>query len=135
MGNQNLNHLNQNQVSNMEKKKPCKTCKKKEIEEPLIDPFDNLDEFFVETQDQLLDKELRIWKQEQIDNIPTMEEIITVYKLMSSNSGVKVQDQPRVNNVYKSLFKEDLPFGCGQCGEKHYRKFKYYIENILKLEL
>ena len=91
----------------MEKKKPCTDCKKKAKVLPVEIPK----EYF-----------------------PTEEEIMETYEIMSS-AKIKPEQFPIITKVYKAIFNEDLPVGCNQCGEVHYRKLTYYIKNTLKKEI
>lgn len=69
---------------------------------------------------------------------PIVEETITfspeqvklAYALLS---GIKEQERPFVNDVYKSIFNEDFDWGCKVCVNTQARKLKTYIENELKL--
>lgn len=69
---------------------------------------------------------------------PIVEETITfspeqvklAYELLS---GIKQEEKPFVNDVYKSIFNEDFDWGCKVCVNTQARKLKTYIENELKL--
>ena len=69
---------------------------------------------------------------------PVIEETITfspeqvklAYALLG---GIKDEERPFVNDVYKSIFNEAFDWGCKQCVNTQARKLKNYIENELKL--
>jgi hypothetical protein len=71
---------------------------------------------------------------------PVIEETITfnteqikqAYDLLG---GIKEEERPFVNQVYKSIFNEDFDWNCKVCVNTQARKFKAYIENELKLKL
>lgn len=71
---------------------------------------------------------------------PIVEEVITfgpeqvkiAYELLS---GIKQEEKPFVNDVYKSIFNEDFDWGCKVCVNTQARKLKAYIENELKLKV
>lgn len=71
---------------------------------------------------------------------PVIEETITfspeqvklAYDLLS---GVKQEEKPFVNNVYKSIFNENFDWGCKVCVNTQARKLKAYIENEFKLKV
>jgi len=71
---------------------------------------------------------------------PIVEEIITftdeqvkvAYDLLG---GIKPEEKPFVNEVYKSLFNEDFNWGCRTCVNTQARKLKNYIENKLNIKL
>lgn len=71
---------------------------------------------------------------------PVIEEVITfdlqqvrlAYDLLG---GIKEEERPFVNEVYKSLFNEDFDWGCRTCVNNQARKLKNYIENELKITL
>lgn len=60
----------------------------------------------------------------------TPEQVKLAYALLS---GIKEQERPFVNDVYKSIFNEDFDWGCKVCVNTQARKLKSYIENELKL--
>lgn len=69
---------------------------------------------------------------------PVIEETITfspeqVKLAYSLLSGIKEQERPFVNDVYKSIFNENFDWGCKACVNTQARKLKSYIENELKL--
>jgi hypothetical protein len=71
---------------------------------------------------------------------PVIEEVMTfniqqvklAYDLLG---GIKEEERPFVNEVYKSLFNEDFDWGCKTCVNNQARKLKNYIENELKITL
>lgn len=71
---------------------------------------------------------------------PVIEETITfspeqvkmAYDLLS---GIKEQERPFVNDVYKSIFNEDFDWGCKVCVNTQARKLKAYIESELKINV
>lgn len=71
---------------------------------------------------------------------PVIEETITfspeqvklAYELLS---GVKQEEKPFVNDVYKSIFNENFDWGCKACVNTQARKLRSYIENELKLKV
>jgi hypothetical protein len=71
---------------------------------------------------------------------PVIEEVITfdpqqvklAYDLLS---GIKLEERPFVNEVYKSIFNEDFDWECKVCVNTQARKLKSYIENELKLKV
>lgn len=60
----------------------------------------------------------------------TPEQVKLAYALLS---GIKEQERPFVNDVYKSIFNEDFDWGCKVCVNTQARKLKAYIEEQLKL--
>jgi hypothetical protein len=71
---------------------------------------------------------------------PIVEEVITfdlqqvklAYDLLG---GIKEEERPFVNEVYKSIFNEDFNWGCKTCVNTQARKLKNYVENELKITL
>jgi hypothetical protein len=71
---------------------------------------------------------------------PLIEEVMTfnsqqvklAYDLLG---GIKEEERPFVNEVYKSVFNEDFDWGCKACVNNQARKLKNYIENELKIKL
>ena len=71
---------------------------------------------------------------------PVIEEVITFspeqikvsYDLLG---GIKPEEKPFVNDVYKSIFNENFDWGCKTCVNAQARKLKNYIENELKLKV
>jgi hypothetical protein len=49
--------------------------------------------------------------------------------------GIKSEEKPFVNDVYKSIFNENFDWGCKTCVNAQARKLKNYIENELKLKV
>lgn len=85
----------------------CQTCKKKKVVTKL--------EPIVE---------------EKIEFSP--EQVKLAYHLLG---GIKQEEKPFVNDVYKSIFNESFDWGCRQCVNTQANKLKWYIENELKLKV
>lgn len=71
---------------------------------------------------------------------PVVEETITfspeqVKLAYSLLGGIKQEEKPFVNEVYKSIFNEDFDWECKICVNTQARKLKAYIENELKLKV
>jgi hypothetical protein len=69
---------------------------------------------------------------------PLVEEVMTfnpqqVKLAYSLLGGIKEEEKPFVNEVYKSVFNEDFDWNCKVCVNTQARKLKAYIENELKL--
>jgi hypothetical protein len=69
---------------------------------------------------------------------PVIEEVMTfdpqqVKLAYSLLGGIKSEERPFVNDVYKSIFNEDFDWNCKICVNTQARKLKAYIENELKL--
>ena len=62
----------------------------------------------------------------------TPEQIKLAYHLLG---GIKEQERPFVNDVYKYIFNENFDWGCKVCVNTQARKLKSYIENELKIKL
>jgi len=60
------------------------------------------------------------------------EQVKLAYDLLG---GIKEQERPFVNEVYKSLFNEEFDWNCKVCVNTQARKLKSYIENELKIKL
>ena len=60
------------------------------------------------------------------------EQVKLAYDLLG---GIKEQERPFVNEVYKSLFNENFDWNCKVCVNTQARKLKSYIENELKIKL
>ena len=60
------------------------------------------------------------------------EQIRQSYDLLG---GIKPEEKPFVNEVYKSIFNEDFDWGCRVCVNTQARKLKAYIEKELKIKL
>lgn len=92
-----------------EKKKPCGTCKKKKTviteEIPLI----------------------------QMPYIPDINDIQLAYAELTSYGGIKEEKKEFISKVYKEIFNEELIYDCNSCVSTQARKFKYYINNTLKI--
>lgn len=92
-----------------EKKSPCHTCKKKSPVQ-------------LETIVEL----------PPLDLHPTADEIAEAYFLFGSRV-IDDTTYNKINSVYKRIFNENLVRGCGTCGERYFQKFKYYVDNVLKI--
>jgi hypothetical protein len=62
----------------------------------------------------------------------TDEQIKLAYHLLG---GIKQEEKPFVNEVYKSIFNEDFDWECRVCVNTQARKLKAYIEEELKLKV
>ena len=62
----------------------------------------------------------------------TPEQIKLAYHLLG---GIKEEERPFVNDVYKYIFNENFDWGCKVCVNTQARKLKSYIENELKIKL
>jgi hypothetical protein len=62
----------------------------------------------------------------------TDEQVRQAYDLLG---GIKQEEKPFVNEVYKSVFNENFDWGCKTCVNSQARKLKNYIENKLKIKL
>lgn len=91
----------------MEKKKPCQTCKKKKVVTKLEPVIEETITF-------------------------TDEQVKLAYQLLG---GIKDDERPFVNEVYKSIFNEAFDWGCNACVNTQARKLKAYIEDNLKIKL
>jgi hypothetical protein len=94
--------------SDGKKTKGCKSCKKKAPVNELPDPIE-IDMY-----------------------IPSTEDI----KLAYLELGNKEQNKKEfINKVYRFLFDEDFNFGCTSCVNVQARKFKNYMNDVLKLNV
>jgi hypothetical protein len=107
-----FNEAKEHALKNPEKqaKGGCKSCKKKKTEITEFEPLQLVDTY-----------------------VPDYPEIQEAFLLMQERNVTK-EMHTKINKVYKALLNEDLPFGCSGCGQKHFRKFKHYIENVLGLK-
>ncbi len=64
----------------------------------------------------------------------TMDEIKEAYIMMTGRN-ITPEQYSKINRVYKSIFNEDLPYGCKSCGSTHFRKFDYHIREVLKINI
>lgn len=80
-------------------------------------------------------------KKEEIDetNIPTEnnnqfsnEEILWTLTAMRA-SGMSKEHKIKANTIYRSIFNEDINFGCGGCKDSNLRKLEHYVQNVLQL--
>jgi len=62
----------------------------------------------------------------------TNEQIRLAYDLLG---GIKEDERPFVNDVYKYIFNENFDWNCKVCVNSQARKLKNYIENELKIKL
>jgi hypothetical protein len=62
----------------------------------------------------------------------TNEQVKQAYELLG---GVKQEEKPFVNEVYKSIFNEDFNWECKHCVNVQARKLKAHIEDNLKIKL
>ena len=62
----------------------------------------------------------------------TDEQVKLAYDLLS---GIKEEERPFVNEVYKSVFNEAFDWGCKACVNTQARKLKAYIEETLKIKV
>jgi hypothetical protein len=62
----------------------------------------------------------------------TDEQIKLAYQLLG---GIKEQERPFVNDVYKSIFNENFDWNCKVCVNTQARKLRAYIEEELKLNV
>jgi hypothetical protein len=62
----------------------------------------------------------------------TDEQVKVAYHLLS---GIKQEEKPFVNDVYKSIFNENFDWNCKVCVNTQARKLKAYIEEKLKIKL
>lgn len=85
----------------------CQTCKKKKVVTKLEPIVEETIEF-------------------------SPEQVKLAYHLLG---GIKQEERPFVNDVYKSIFNENFDWSCKQCVNTQARKLKAYIENELKLTL
>jgi hypothetical protein len=60
------------------------------------------------------------------------EQVKLAYALLG---GIKQEERPFVNEVYKSVFNEEFDWNCKVCVNSQARKLKNYIENDLKLKV
>jgi len=85
----------------------CTTCKKKKVVTKLEPVMDETISF-------------------------SAEQIKLAYDLLG---GIKIEEKPFVNDVYKYIFNEDFDWGCKTCVNTQARKLKNYIEYELKIKL
>jgi hypothetical protein len=62
----------------------------------------------------------------------TNEQVRQAYDLLG---GIKQEEKPFVNEVYKHIFNENFDWECRVCVNTQARKLKAYIENELKIKL
>jgi len=101
----------ENKNKPMEKKKPCKTCKKKKEE---------------------LTKLPEVVK---VELFPDINEIKLAYEELTSYGGVKEEKKEFISKVYQTIFNEELEYNCRVCVSTQARKMKHYIKDILKVKI
>jgi hypothetical protein len=62
----------------------------------------------------------------------TDEQVKLAYDLLG---GIKQEERPFVNEVYKYIFNEAFDWGCRTCVNTQARKLKNHIEHQLKIKL
>lgn len=62
----------------------------------------------------------------------TDDQVKQAYYLLG---GIKEEEKPFVQDVYRSIFNEEFDWNCRLCVNTQARKLKAYIENTLKLKL
>jgi hypothetical protein len=104
---QRLEELKKEAIENpLKKKRGCKDCKKK-VDQP------------VEALPQAID----------IEPIgPTEQDIKLALELMVGRPNDN--DQKFIHWVYKSIFNEDIPVGCGACGQTAERKLRHKYNQL-----
>lgn len=60
------------------------------------------------------------------------QQVKLAYNLLG---GIKIEERPFVNEVYKSIFNENFDWECKVCVNTQARKLKSYIENELKMTI
>jgi hypothetical protein len=85
----------------------CSTCKKKKVVTKLEPVIEEKMEF-------------------------SFEQVKLAYALLG---GIKQEEKPFVNDVYKYIFNEDFDWNCKVCVNSQARKLKNYIDNQLKLNV
>jgi hypothetical protein len=99
-----LEQLRQEAIDNPgKKKKGCTSCKKKKEITEVLPPL-------------------------EIEFIPTLNDIKTIYNLLSN---VKEEEKKYINDVYRALFNEEFDFNCNSCGNIQSRKLYNYITKTL----
>lgn len=69
-------------------------------------------------------------KQQPIVSSISNEDILFAHMVLKS-SGATQEYKDKANNIYKSIFNEDVVYSC--CKNKAYIKLDYYVRNTLKL--
>ena len=75
-------------------------------------------------------KQEQIKKEKQITNSISNEDILFAHEVLKA-SGATQEYKDKANNIYKSIFNEDVVYSC--CKNKAYIKLDYYVRNVLKL--
>lgn len=91
----------------MDKKQPCQTCKKKKV---------------VTKLEPIIEESITF----------TDEQVKQAYELLG---GIKPEEKPFVNEVYKSIFNEEFDWNCKVCVNTQARKLRAHIEDNLKINL
>jgi len=103
-----LEQLRKEAIDNPSKKKRgCTSCKKSKEVTEVLPPL-------------------------EINFIPTIKDIKTVYNLLSN---VKEEEKKYINDVYIALFNEEFDFNCKSCGNTQSRKLYNYITKTLNEQL
>lgn len=71
----------------------------------------------------------------QVEFAPDANDIKLAYAELTSFRGVQEDKKEFISKIYKSIFQEELDYGCGSCVSTQVRKFSHYITNVLKLTL
>lgn len=98
--------LDDNGEPTQEKVRGCSKCKKKKV----IKKLDNL----------IVD---------DINIVPTDEQIKLAYFELTNQKGVQEDKKPLINYIYRFLFKEEFDWGCNSCGNQQARKLQAYCIN------
>lgn len=72
----------------------------------------------------------KIKKEEIITDGISNEDILFAHMVLQA-SGATQEYKDKANNIYKSIFNEDVVYSC--CKNKAYIKLDYYVRNVLKL--
>jgi hypothetical protein len=95
----------------------CTSCKKKakKVEESIVE----------------LESVLPV-SVEEIKTGYNSEDYLWLHKVLQA-SNMTDEYKTKANEIYFSLFKENISFGCGGCKDAHLRKLEYYLKHILNL--
>ena len=72
----------------------------------------------------------QVQQEPQVINGISNEDILFAHMVLKA-SGATPEYKERANNIYKSIFNEDVVYSC--CKNKAYIKLDYYVRNVLKL--
>ena len=72
----------------------------------------------------------QVQQEPQVINGISNEDILFAHMVLKS-SGATPEYKDKANNIYKSIFNEDVVYSC--CKNKAYIKLDYYVRNTLKL--